>query len=132
MIFSRQEYWSGLPIPSPGDLSDSGIKPRSPALQADSLTSEPRGKRRLETKRCTHRILSQSFLVGALFWVDCFKVLETHLGDPVFRDLAFLSVKGLKIHPPYRSPSSATVSLSMFQLPTVSDGPKISKGQFQN
>ena len=40
MIFSRQEYWSGLPIPSPGDLSDSGIKPRSPALQADSLASE--------------------------------------------------------------------------------------------
>ena len=71
--------------------------------------------------------------MGALFWVDCFKVLETHLGDPVFRDLAFLSVKGLlKINPPYRSPSSATVSLSMFQLPTVSDGPKISKGKFQN
>ena len=39
--FSRQEYWSGLPIPSPGDLPDSGIKPRSPALQADSLPSEP-------------------------------------------------------------------------------------------
>ena len=41
MEFSRQEYWSGLPIPSPGDLPDSGIKPRSPALQADSLPSEP-------------------------------------------------------------------------------------------
>ena len=35
--FSRQEYWSGLPFSSPGDLLDSGIKPRSPALQADSL-----------------------------------------------------------------------------------------------
>ena len=35
--FSRQEYWSGLPFPSPGDLPDPGIKPRSPALQADSL-----------------------------------------------------------------------------------------------
>ena len=33
--FSRQEYWSGLPFPSPGDLPDPGIKPRSPALQAD-------------------------------------------------------------------------------------------------
>ena len=42
--FSRQEYWSGLPFPSPGDLSDPGIKPRSPALQADALTSEPPGK----------------------------------------------------------------------------------------
>ena len=39
--FSRQEYWSGLPLPSPGDLPDPGIKPRSPALQADSLPSEP-------------------------------------------------------------------------------------------
>ena len=39
--FSRQEYWSGLPFPSPGDLLDPGIKPRSPALQADTLTSEP-------------------------------------------------------------------------------------------
>ena len=38
MGFSRQEYWSGLPFPSPGDLPDPGIKPRSPALQADALT----------------------------------------------------------------------------------------------
>ena len=41
MEFSRQEYWSGLPFPSPGDLSDPGIKPGSPALQADSLLSGP-------------------------------------------------------------------------------------------
>ena len=39
--FSRQGYWSGLPLPSPGDLPDPGIKPRSPTLQADSLPSEP-------------------------------------------------------------------------------------------
>ena len=38
MEFSRQGYWSGLPFPIPGDLSDPGIKPTSPALQADSLT----------------------------------------------------------------------------------------------
>ena len=42
--FSRQEYWSGLPFPSPWDLPDPGIEPRSPALQADTLTSEPFGK----------------------------------------------------------------------------------------
>ena len=36
MGFSRQEYWSGLPFPSPGDLPNSGIEPRSPALQADA------------------------------------------------------------------------------------------------
>ena len=44
MGFSRQEYWSGLSFPSPGDLPDPGIEPRSPALQADALTSEPPGK----------------------------------------------------------------------------------------
>ena len=43
MGFSKQEYWSGLPFPSPGDLHDPGIKPRSPTLQADALTSEPPG-----------------------------------------------------------------------------------------
>ena len=42
--FSRQEHWSGLPFPPPGDLPDPGIKPRSPTLQADALTSEPPGK----------------------------------------------------------------------------------------
>ena len=41
MGFSRQEYWSGLPFPSPGDLPNPGIEPQSPALQADSLPSEP-------------------------------------------------------------------------------------------
>ena len=41
MGFSRQEYWSGLPFPSLGDLPDPGIKPGSPALQADALASEP-------------------------------------------------------------------------------------------
>ena len=43
MGFFRQEYWSGLPFPSPGDLPDPGIKPRSPALQADSLPTELEG-----------------------------------------------------------------------------------------
>ena len=41
MGFSRQEYWSGLPFPSPGDLPNPGIEPGSPAFQADALTSEP-------------------------------------------------------------------------------------------
>ena len=44
MGFSRQEYWSGLPFPSPGDLPNPEIEPGSPALQADSLLSEPPGK----------------------------------------------------------------------------------------
>ena len=41
MGFSRQEYWSGLPSPAPGDLPDPGIEPRSPALSADASPSEP-------------------------------------------------------------------------------------------
>ena len=44
MGFSRQEYWSGLPFPPPGDLPNPGIEPRSPALQTDALLSEPLGK----------------------------------------------------------------------------------------
>ena len=43
MEFSRQEYWSGLPFPSPGDLPDPRIEPGSTALQADALPSEPPG-----------------------------------------------------------------------------------------
>ena len=45
MEFSRQEYWSGLPFPSPGDLPNPEIEPGSPALQADALLSEPPEKR---------------------------------------------------------------------------------------
>ena len=44
MEFSRPEYWSGYPFPSPGNLPNSGIKPRSSTLQVDSLPSEPPGK----------------------------------------------------------------------------------------
>ena len=44
MGFSRQEYWSGLLCPSPGDLHNPGIEPRSPALQADALPTELQGK----------------------------------------------------------------------------------------
>ena len=44
MGFSRQEYWSGLPFPSPGDLLDPRIETGSPTLEADALTSEPPGK----------------------------------------------------------------------------------------
>ena len=50
MGFSRQEYWSGLPFPSPGDLPDPGIEPGFPALEADSLPSEPPGKPHLYKK----------------------------------------------------------------------------------
>ena len=71
MGFSRQECWSGLPFPSPGDLPDPGIKPRSPALQADALLSEPMQKYMLNDSisrkslgymnKCTQRLLIQGF-----------------------------------------------------------------------
>ena len=54
MGFSRPEYWSGLPLPSPGDLPNSGIEPRSPgspSLQADILPSEPQGSMGGEKKK---------------------------------------------------------------------------------
>ena len=57
MGFSRQEYWSGLPLAPPEDLPHPGIEPRSPALQADALTSEPlEGKWRNYSKLCKSRI----------------------------------------------------------------------------
>ena len=52
MGFSRQEYWSGVPFPSPGDLPDPGIEPGSPALQADFLPTAPPGKPKLPFSRC--------------------------------------------------------------------------------
>ena len=50
-----QEYWSGLPFPSPGDLPDPGIEPRSPALEADALLSEPPGKSLIIITQCKNR-----------------------------------------------------------------------------
>ena len=58
MGFSRQEYWSGLPFPSPEDLPASGIEPGSPILQADALPSKPPGKLR-EMKE------NYKFIIGA-------------------------------------------------------------------
>ena len=52
MGFSRQEHWSGLPCPPPGDLPDPGIEPRSQLLLRDSLRSEPPGKPTLESMEC--------------------------------------------------------------------------------
>ena len=64
MGFSRQEYWSELPFPSPGDLPNPGIEPRSPAFQAYALTSEPPGK--LEIKEL-------EFTAGNVKWYNHFR-----------------------------------------------------------
>ena len=62
MGFSRQEYWRGLPFPSPGDCPDPRIEPGSPALQIDSLLSEPPGKPMslgLSLAVLTHRLFAE-------------------------------------------------------------------------
>ena len=71
MGFPRQEYWSRLPFPSLGDLPEPGIKPKSPALQADSLPSEELGK--LSN-------YSVPMIVSALFcWLCSYAALQTAL-----------------------------------------------------
>ena len=65
--FSRQEYWSGLPCPPPGDLPNPGIEPRSPALQVDSLPSDPPGK-------------PKNTGVGSLSFLQIFPTQESNWG----------------------------------------------------
>ena len=60
MEFCRKEYWSGLPFPSPGNLPNPGIKPRSPTLQADTLLCEPPGKHLLWLSAAYSHILGIS------------------------------------------------------------------------
>ena len=81
MGFSRQEYWSGLPFPSPGDLPDPGIEPRSPTLQADALTSAPPGK---PLNQVGEVLLVLNFLLyegwpykhlSCILWDFCFNLL---------------------------------------------------------
>ena len=66
MEFSRQEYWSGLPFPSPRDLSDPGIEPGSPTLWADALTSEPPGNQEMTMKGFLFIIIFLNFTI--LYW----------------------------------------------------------------
>ena len=62
MEFSRQEYWSGLSLSSPGDLPDPGIEPRSPAMQADALPSEPPEKPQIKWVQArTHTLILSVF-----------------------------------------------------------------------
>ena len=86
MGFSRQEYWSGLPFPSPGDLPDPGVEPSSPALWTDALPPEPPGSRWLFP---TPRDLPNPGIEPALclpFLLHCQQVLyhQCHLGSPTY------------------------------------------------
>ena len=68
MGFSRQEYWSGLPFPFPRNLPDPGVKPRSLALQADSLLTELRGKWKMNYIKGTNMLWRIDFLTGKCFY----------------------------------------------------------------
>ena len=65
MGISKQEYWSGLPFPSPGDLPDPGIEPGSPALQADDLPTELWGKQQYTHALCHAQSKARSFKLKA-------------------------------------------------------------------
>ena len=70
MGFSRQEYWKGLPFPSLGDIPDPGIKPRSPTLQADALTSELQNQaRRVVSRWEWHKVNYPTVLLNTLMMI---------------------------------------------------------------
>ena len=87
MGFSRQEYWSGLPFPPPGDFPNPGIKPESPPLQADSLPAEPPGEPKfseITTEDSTSPVSSQthSSLLMSLPQSDAPTPTENEFGSP--------------------------------------------------
>ena len=82
MGFSRQEYWSGLPFPSAGDLPNPGIEPRSPALQTDTLSSEPPGK---------------PWTTGKSLYFHLQIILPIKCLSPLLLDLEFISYQISKI-----------------------------------
>ena len=85
MGFSKPEYWSGLPFPSPGDFPTLGIEPGSPAVQADSLPSEPPGRPRHKLNPSSCHLLAGRAVSseGQALWVWFF--LCASLGTPVYR-----------------------------------------------
>ena len=83
MGFSRQEYWSGLPFPSPGDLPDSGIEPGSPTLQADALTSEPPGKPPMSIGRLQIDLVDLVDRVPEELWTELPNIQEVLQGGKV-------------------------------------------------
>ena len=98
MGFSRQEYWSGMPSPSPGTCPNPGTEPRSPALQADSLPSEPLGKPRICLQSRKHRRCRFNPWVGTIPWRKTWQPTPVFLpGEShVQRSLASYSPWGCK------------------------------------
>ena len=108
MGFSRQEYWSGLSFPSPGDLPNPGIKPRSPALHVDPLQSEPSGKPRNYTTRVADNlcIIRQWAWWVTVLWGLLLFILGCSLGLSYQGGVVFNAATGTG-SPKYRPLSSA-------------------------
>ena len=81
MGFSRQEYWSGLPFPSPGDLPKPGIEPESPTLQADTLSSEPPGKPSFKLN-CHYVISTHCIISIFLYLLTNFMFVGHYMAHP--------------------------------------------------
>ena len=88
--FSRQEYWSGLPFPSPGDLPNPGIKPGSPALQTDALPSEPSGKHLPKFMFIATVMLSSHLIL----WQSLLPLIFPSIRD--FSDESSICIRGAK------------------------------------
>ena len=82
MTFSRQEHWSGLPFPSPGDLPDPGIEPGSPTLQADALPSETPGKLVEEFKGVREGVKSCNYNRDS-------EISKTYMKQVIFRKISY-------------------------------------------
>ena len=90
MEFSRQEHWSELPFPSPGDLPDTGIEPKSPALWADALPSEPprmrgslkRGSKYFSKKYTPNQSILKEISPKYWCWSWNFNTLDTWCKEP--------------------------------------------------
>ena len=82
MEFSRPEYWSGYPFPSPGDLPNPGIEPRCPTLQVDSLPAEPEGKPLFFKSFCKSLCLSPAAAAAAKLLQSCPTLCNPTDGSP--------------------------------------------------
>ena len=95
MGFSRQEYWSGVPLPSPGDLPNLGIELGSPAFQADALTTEPPGKNRIHLHLINylscHLVLKFLVLTWPSFCLD-FRMPSAEMGWFILQYMRIVSI----------------------------------------
>ena len=108
MEFSRQEYWSGLPFPSPGDLPNPEIKPRSPALQARSLPFEPPGKPK-NSGVGSLSLLQGLFLIQESNWglLHCRRILSQLSYQGSSHQLSILYMVSIEYMCQSQSPSSS-------------------------